>query len=339
MAPQRHSPGSRDSCLVVSYHYVRDASVTVFRHLRALHPAAFEKQITALERDSTIVDYDGFLAALAGERPLNGPSALLTFDDGLIDHYRTVFPQLVARGHRGIFFISPGSNAPAPRVMNVQKVQLLVAQLGERLWEEVDAALAVVGPGLATEATHDSLYRYDGAAVRRVKQLLNYTLPLEIADALLEKLFRSSIGDEAEIARELYLTPAMIREMAHAGMTFGFHTRDHRVLSRLPLDEQRAQLEDGVQWIQGLTGQASVPFCYPHGHAHAYTQDTVRLVRECGYSMAFTAVRGTSLPSTDQRFEVPRLDTRDVPSPEIDVHTAATNAPPPDNHAWSAGGR
>ena len=339
MAPQRHSPGSHDSCLVVSYHYVRDPSISVFPNLRTLHPADFEQQITTLERDTAIVDYKLFLAALDGDRPLNGPSALLTFDDGLIDHYETVFPQLAARGHRGIFFISPGSNSPAPRVLNVQKVQLLVATLGERLWDEVTAALAAVGPGSATDATHDSLYRYDSAAVRRVKQLLNYTLPLETTEAVLGEMFRSSIGDEAEIARELYLTPAMIREMAHAGMTFGYHTRDHLVLSRLPLDEQRAQLEDGVQWIRGLTGQTSVPFCYPHGHAHAYTQDTVELVRECGYSMAFTAVRGTSRPSTDLRFEVPRLDTRDVPSADANARTAVTNASLSDSVAWSAGGR
>ena len=339
MAPQRHSLGSRDSCLVVSYHYVRDASVTGFPHLRTLHPADFEQQIATLARDSTIVDYDGFLAALDGDRPLNGPSALLTFDDGLIDHYRTVFPQLAARGHRGVFFISPASNSSAPRVLNVQKVQLLLARFGDRLWAEVEGALAVVGSGLATQAPHESLYRYDNATVRRVKQLLNYDLPLEVADAVLGQLFSSSIGDQEEAGRELYLTPAMIREMAHAGMTFGYHTRDHRVLSRLPLDEQRTQLEDGVQWIQGLTGQTSVPFCYPHGHAHAYTQDTVRLVRECGYSMAFTAVRGTSLPSTDPRFEVPRLDTRDVPSAEADAHAAVTNASPSGRVAWSIDGR
>jgi peptidoglycan/xylan/chitin deacetylase (PgdA/CDA1 family) len=318
MAPPRHSLGSRDSCLVVSYHYVRDASVTGFPHLRALHPAGFEQQIATLERTRTIVDYGGFLAAIDGERSLNSPAALLTFDDGLIDHYTTVFPQLAARGYRGVFFISPASNCSAPGVLNVQKVQLLLARFGDRLWTEVEGALAVVCPGLTTQAPHESLYRYDNATVRRVKQLLNYDLPLEIADAV-------------------YLTPAMIREMAHAGMTFGYHTRDHRVLSRLPLDEQRAQLEGGVQWIQTLTGQTSVPFCYPHGHAHAYTQDTVRLVRECGYSMAFTAVRGTSLPSTDLRFEVPRLDTRDVPSAESD--TVAIGVARAGGAAWNAGDR
>jgi peptidoglycan/xylan/chitin deacetylase (PgdA/CDA1 family) len=336
MAPQRHSLGSRGNCVVVSYHYVRDASATVFPRLRTLHPIAFEQQIATLERDRTIVDYDGFLAALDGERSLDAPSALLTFDDGLIDHYTTVFPQLAARGHRGIFFISPGSNSPVPRVLNVQKVQLLLAQLGERLLEEVERALAALRPEPATQVGHEGLYRYDTATVRRVKQLLNYDLPPDIADALLRELFRSSIGDEAEIARDLYLTPAMIRQMAEAGMTFGYHTRDHRVLSRLPFDEQRAQLEDGVQWIQALTGQTSVPFCYPHGHAHAYTHDTVRLVRESGYSMAFTAVRGTSLPSTEVRFEVPRLDTRDVPASDSDA--AATHGAPADSVTWNPGG-
>jgi peptidoglycan/xylan/chitin deacetylase (PgdA/CDA1 family) len=337
MALQRHSLGSPDNCLVVSYHYVRDSSVTTFPRLNALHPAAFERQITALERDRTIVDYDGFLAALDGERSLEGPAVLLTFDDGLIEHYTTVFPWLAARGHRGIFFISPASNCPAPRVLNVQKVQLLLAQLGDGFREEVEGALAVTGQRLASQAPHANLYRYDSAAVRRVKQLLNYDLPLEIADVLLAKLFRSYIGDEADIARELYLTPAMIREMAHSGMTFGYHTRDHRVLARLPLDDQRAQLEDGVQWIQALTGQASVPFCYPHGHAHAYTRDTVRLVRQSGYSMALTAVRGASHPPTVARFEVPRLDTRDVPSAEAE--TADPHAASAGIAAWSAGDR
>jgi peptidoglycan/xylan/chitin deacetylase (PgdA/CDA1 family) len=319
MASSRPPLGSPRNCLVVSYHYVRDSSVTTFPRLKALHPAEFERQLTSLQRDRTIVGHGDFVAALDGARSLAGPAALLTFDDGLIDHYTTVFPALAARGHRGIFFISPSSNSPAPRVLNVQKVQLLLARLGDRLWGEVEGALAATAPGVASHGPHASLYRYDTAAVRRVKQLLNYDLPFETADMLLSTLFRSHIGEEAEFASALYMTPAMIREMALAGMTFGYHTRDHRVLSRLSLDDQRSQLEGGVQWIQALTGQTLVPFCYPHGHAHAYTRDTVRLLHECGYSMAFTAVRGASQPSTDERFDVPRFDTRDVPSADADL--------------------
>jgi hypothetical protein len=53
--------------------------------------------------------------------------------------------------------------------------------------------------------------------------------------------------------------------------------------------------------------------------------------------MAFTAVRGTSLPSTDLRFEVPRLDTRDVPSAESD--TVAISVTRAGETAWNAGDR
>ena len=326
MASERSPLGSPDNCLVVSYHYVHDASVTGFPQLNSLHPAAFDAQLSALERDKTIVDYHAFLKAVDGERRLDAAAALLTFDDGLIDHYRTVFPVLEARGLRGIFFISPTSNSPAPRVLNVQKVQLLLALLGETLLSDIEAALALPGDGLGGQAPHSSLYRYDSAADRRVKQLLNYDLPFEIADPLLAELFRIHVGDEADVAREWYLKPAMIREMARAGMIFGYHTRDHRVLSRLQVVEQREQLAGGVEWIRALTGQSSVPFCYPHGHAHAYTRDTIGVVRETGYSLAFTAIRGVCQPSSGARFEVPRFDTRDVPSAGVETAAARASA-------------
>jgi len=44
-----------------------------------------------------------------------------------------------------------------------------------------------------------------------------------------------------------------------------------------------------------------------------HTPRTVTILRETGYSMAFTAVRGLARPATGARFELPRCDTRDVP--------------------------
>ena len=44
-----------------------------------------------------------------------------------------------------------------------------------------------------------------------------------------------------------------------------------------------------------------------------YTPRTVAMLRETGYSMAFTAVRGLARPAAGARFELPRCDTRDVP--------------------------
>jgi peptidoglycan/xylan/chitin deacetylase (PgdA/CDA1 family) len=143
---------------------------------------------------------------------------------------------------------------------------------------------------------------------------------------MLETMFASHIGDAAAFARNLYMSAAMVREMADAGMTFGYHTRTHRMLSRLTADEQERELGDGVGWIRELTGQARVPFCYPWGGVRTYTDDTLRMLPEAGYSLAFNTVRRRVRLLKDNRYELPRFDTRDLPpytGGEADARAAA----------------
>jgi peptidoglycan/xylan/chitin deacetylase (PgdA/CDA1 family) len=323
--------------LVVSYHYVRDGSAAPFQGLHGLGADRFEQQLAGMQHDRALLDYTAFLDALDGRRPLATPGVLLTFDDGLSDHYTTVFPILKARGAAGIFFVSARTVGPPPRVLNVQKTQLLLAAIGSgALWEEVLGAVVAVRGWAPCHAFGPELYRYDTIADARIKHLLNYELPFEVVDPVLDALFRRHIGEEAEVGPALYLSEAMIREMARSGMTFGYHTATHRVLARLSEDEQRAEIEDGVRWIRTLTGQASVPFCYPHGHAHAYTTQTMRILRETGYSMAFTAVRGLSCPAAGARFELPRYDTRDMPLPAEQTALPGPTAPRPSSRSEAA---
>ncbi len=129
---------------------------------------------------------------------------------------------------------------------------------------------------------------------------------------MLSNLFERHLGDSVDFARSLYLSSAQVREMAAGGMTFGFHTQTHPVLSRLTRDEQRAELGAGVHLIQDLTGQAHVSFCYPYGFTHTYNADTLAVLEECGYSMAFNTVRREALIGVEARYELPRFDTRDV---------------------------
>jgi peptidoglycan/xylan/chitin deacetylase (PgdA/CDA1 family) len=85
------------------------------------------------------------------------------------------------------------------------------------------------------------------------------------------------------------------------------------MLSRLTTSEQEIELRDGVSWIRGLTGQARVPFCFPWGGPKTYTTDTISLLERLGYSVAFNTVRRPIALDRDGRFELPRVDTRDLP--------------------------
>jgi peptidoglycan/xylan/chitin deacetylase (PgdA/CDA1 family) len=301
------------SCTVVFYHYVREVQGTPFPNIKALAPGDFAAQLDWLQRRTTIIDGETFTAWLDGRRAYEAPTALLTFDDGFLDHYATVFPMLRARGIAGIFFVSGATLGPHPELLNVHKTHLLLSVLGSdrfasAVLEEIDEEAA----GAAAAVSRDGVYRYDQPPDVHAKRLLNYELPYAVADYVLDVLCRRHVGEPAELARQLYLSPDMIAEMAACGMTFGFHTERHRVLSRLGRAEQEAELRGGVALIRRLTGQRSVPFCYPYGFTHTYDSETLAILAAAGYSMAFNTVREPVRLPVASRFELPRFDTRDV---------------------------
>jgi hypothetical protein len=206
-------------------------------------------------------------------------------------------------------------------LLNVHKTHFLLSQIGaDRFTTEVGTALEAEGiktDGTADEPRRsspqrDGIYRYDEAPEVRIKRVLNYEAPYPVADRVLSELFARHVGDSAAFARTLYLSAAQVREMAGGGMTFGFHTETHPVLSRLGRDAQHQELRNGPRLIRELTGQQTVSFCYPYGFSHTYNADTLRVLEESGYSMAFNTVRRQAVIGQEPRYELPRVDTRDV---------------------------
>jgi peptidoglycan/xylan/chitin deacetylase (PgdA/CDA1 family) len=306
------------SCLVVMYHYVRDSSATPFPAIRALPPALFEQQLDWLEGGYAVIDPVLLEGAVTGAATLPAAAAALTFDDGFADHYATVLPMLAARRLKGLFFITHDTIGPARRVPAVHKTHFLLAALGAEAFgravlSEGERVLSGAGGAARQGARVFGDDTWEPADERAIKNLLNYELPFDVADRILDTLFARHLGDEREFARTLYLDEDMIRRMALAGMSFGYHTRSHRMLSRLSPAQQERELRDGVAWIRGLTGQRHVSFCYPWGGPGTYTADTVRLLGQFGYSVAYNTLRQRMVIGRDGRFELPRLDTRDLP--------------------------
>jgi peptidoglycan/xylan/chitin deacetylase (PgdA/CDA1 family) len=311
-------------CTIVFYHYVRDVEQTPFPGIKGLSVAEFEAQVDWLAQRYDIIDGPAFERAMLSGRGFDSPTALLTFDDGFVDHFANVFPVLHRRRLGGIFFLVGATLGDRPRLASVHKTHFLLSHLGaDRFAGEVSASLANEGVAVTDGARdREGVYRYDEAPDVRVKRILNYDAPYPVVERVLSTLFARHLGDEDGFARRLYLTAPQVREMSAGGMTFGYHTCSHPVLSRLDRDGQRRELCDGVTLIQGLTGQRSVSFCYPYGFTHTYNADTLAALEEFGYSMAFNTVRREARFGEEARYELPRFDTRDVAR----LHEVATRA-------------
>lgn len=300
-------------CTIVFYHYVRDVERTAFPGIKALSVADFVAQLDWLQARFDVIDGATFDRAVAAGADFVRPTALLTFDDGFIDHYQYVFPILEARKLGGIFFVSGATLGAHPRLLNVHRTHFLLSHLGaDRFAQEVAAGLEAEGVAVASAVRREGIYRYDEALDIRIKRILNYEAPYPVADRVLARLFEHHLGDTEAFARALYLTEAQIMEMARGGLSFGFHTETHPVLSRLGRREQHRELKRGPQLVRDLTGQAAVSFCYPYGLTHTYNSDTLQVLEECGYSMAFNTARRVAAIGADPRYELPRFDTRDL---------------------------
>ncbi len=296
------------------YHYVRDTKKTAFPEIKALSITDFEHQLHWFQERFTVLSYSQFETALSERKVFDIPTALLTFDDGFSDHAETVAPLLASRGLSGVFFLVEATLDPKPLLLNVHKTHFLLARLGADSFDAaVRSELSSLDALPSDVSKRENLYRYDAGKDGDIKRLLNYELPFQVADAVLDTIFRRHLGDPVDFARSLYLSSDQIRSMAAQGMTFGGHTKTHRVLSRLDANDQRSELSTGAETIRKLTGQSSVPFCYPYGHSQTYTEETIEILKESGYSSAFATTRSGVDFLTADAYRIPRYDTKDLP--------------------------
>ena len=98
-----------------------------------------------------------------------------------------------------------------------------------------------------------------------------------------------------------------VRELAGRGVTFGAHTVNHPILSRVAArDELKKEILGSKQRIEAELGVPCHHFCYPNGGPDDFTSEAVQVVREAGFRTATTMTNGRNLPDADP-FRLKRL--------------------------------
>jgi len=111
-----------------------------------------------------------------------------------------------------------------------------------------------------------------------------------------------AIGPARDCCDESVYAPLRIEEITALGehqlFAIGGHTGTHAILSRATLDEQREEIASNRATLEEWTGREVRAFAYPNGQpSRDYTAESVRLLRETGYEMAFTTKQGFAIAS------------------------------------------
>lgn len=296
---------------IVMYHYVRPDPVGL-PYFRYLHVDDFRLQLDSLAASGRLISREEFSAAAEGG-PVPEDAIVLTFDDGLTDHARWVFPELQARGMWGMFFVPSGPYVTG-ELLDVHRTHMILGYWGG------PAAMAALQEVLIPAMIHPEraqafaelayIDQDNDTATTAFKRTLNYFMRAEYKDQVLGALMQRFGVDEQRMVGEFYMSPDDMRSMAQAGMVFGAHSVSHPVLSTLSPEAQDREIGDSFAFVEEAAGRLDRRyFCYPYGLKNTFSEDTFAALTRNRCDLAVSVdPRPVTTGDIRDKFDIPRFD-------------------------------
>ncbi|MEO8516586.1 MAG: polysaccharide deacetylase family protein [Flavobacterium sp.] len=229
------------------YHLVRNDKVP---HIENLYPykniAQFEKDTDLLLQYYKTADFKDLL----DNNHIADNSFLLSFDDGLEEVYSVIFPILKKKKIKAIFFINPNF-VDNKETLYKHDISIIISHLEALNYDQKVVAEIASLFGISYTSNDEftrklkNIKYSDKAKINTVLQLLN----IDIEKYLKEK--------------KPYISKEQIKEMIADGHLFGGHTMSHPPLNQLPLEEQKSEIIDSIEWLKINFGLDYSLFSFP----------------------------------------------------------------------------
>ncbi len=262
---------------IVTYHRVAEPESDTLLDPKIISatPGVFEQHMRFLSQSYDVVAMADVVAAIEEGAKLPRRALLITFDDAYCDFQDNAWPVLKQYRLPATVFVPTAYPDQNHRMFWWDRVYAAVMQT--QLETYVAPALGVLSIASSEEKAHS------------VRRLQNYIKGLSHSDAVtfVDKLVAELSGPTT--LRKTVLSWDELRALAAQGVTFGPHTQTHPIMTQLSHDEVRAEVVGSYQDLQRELGEVLPIFCYPNG---GHDDDVVRILREEGFSAAFTTRDG-----------------------------------------------
>jgi len=242
-------------------------------------PLQFRQQMEFLAENYYVVSLDELLSSLASRSALPPRSVLITFDDGYRDFLDVAWPVLARLRLPAVLFVATDYLS-----------QARPWYWWDRLWlactstEHEELVLGQVGRWpLRTREERI-------AAFRELKSMV-VQLENDRALALVDEII-AAIGAVNGARSDVLLTWDDVRRLSRAGAYIGAHTCSHPILSRISLEQARAEIVGSQTALESELGHVWPVFAYPRGHASDIGDGVRKIVAAEGFAVAVTMISG-----------------------------------------------
>lgn len=284
------------------YHDIRDPSNTDYKsriELKSfLTVDQFKFQLDYLIKNYRIISTNDLLDP---DNVCDNKCAILTFDDGLKDHYE-VASILSDRNIKGTFLI-PTVAIRDRLVMKSHKIQFILASENEKVL--VDRILGyfdlsplrrqIMWNKFSWSKWKDNWWTPEMVFITNI--LRNHKMGIQITDELFADLVTK---DEEDFCEDFYLTESQVSDLVSSGMEVG----GHGYLSEsLTLLNQKKDISKSLEYIKSFHNNDLV-FSYPNGE---YNDKTLSLMKQYGCKFAYTTIP-KPIDKNENPLEIPRFD-------------------------------
>lgn len=307
------------SCKIVMYHYVRPIKNSKYPEIKGLELDGFIRQMEFFKKNFTFITAKQLLSCIYNGETIPDNAILLTFDDGLKDHYSYVFPVLQQFNVQGLFFPT-AETIESNKVIDVHKIHFILASCKNKN-NIVDNIFTLIKKNKdkyqldSPESYFKSLAipnRFDTKEVIFIKRILQRNLPHELREQIVDYLFKKFVtDDEKSFSEELYLSYDDIKNMQNAGMYFGSHGYSHEWLTYLNDSDLNIELKKMLEFNSRINkNNDNMIMCYPYGNNNT---NLIKKLKIYGYKAGLTTDVGDSILDISNAFLLKRYDTNDFP--------------------------
>ena len=220
------------------FHYLRNSQTNSLKNLHYFDSDKFFNFVKKY-KDKILTKNNIETLIHSENKTLLDRNILLTFDDGLKDHFDEAYKTLNNFGLSGIFFIN--SNSIMTRQMDdVHKIHFLYGSIGWQMLSNIFSQTAAEF-SISLEDYYDyenaySSYPLDNKNIALVKYAINYKLEADLKKKIIDTIF--SNFSENYIQSSFYLSKEEIAEMDRNDMVFGYHGHEHIPFASLNKVEQ-----------------------------------------------------------------------------------------------------
>ncbi len=300
--------------IILGYHRIAELPSDPFS--LCVTPLHFDEHLQVLRRFGHLISLRELIRA-RDEENLPRRTIVVTFDDGYADNLHTAKALLERYETPATFFIATGQIGRNQEFWwdELERVLLSGSKLPQKLVLTIngkarrwDTGEASFGMTFSSLGANRSSKRQGVADPTRSLLHVIYSLFRSSSDGECQELMRQIrawVGLKSN-TRSTHVTLSN-QELVHLAkgklVEIGSHTVTHPSLAKLPLDEQRYEIEASKTWLENLLGRPVVSFSYPHG---SLTPETVSLVRAAGFACACSSFTDVAWRMSD-RFRLPRM--------------------------------